>query len=146
MKLDEVFDLTLVWGLPQKFEDLQGDFLLIPEMRPYLLGLSLCERLKELNYPHVYVTDNMLGYLFFKGKIKKTLLFYLKKDKEGFECLNGSLYVVRLSRLHKVPVVFLPGKGIPKGLENRDAGGIDETIFVKDRHAIIKPKIERING
>jgi|GEM_PF-6960237 len=38
--------------------------VLIPEMRPYILGLKVTEGLNKEGVKPIYVTDNMLGFLF----------------------------------------------------------------------------------
>ncbi len=143
MRLDEITRLSLIWGVPAEFKGLKGKFLLVPEMRPYLLGLSLCEELKTHGYPHVYVTDNMLGYLFFKGKIKETLLFYLERTTDEIKGISGSLYVTLLSKLHQVPVYFCPGKK-PDIVNDKHAGTLDGRSFVEDEKSVIWPEEEII--
>ena len=143
MKLNDITKLSLIWGLPVDFEGLKNKFLLVPEMRPYLLGLSLCEELKTHGYPYVYVTDNMLGYLFFKGKIKETLLFYLERTADEIKGISGSLYVTLLSRLHQVPVYFRPGKRLA-AVNDKHAGTLDGRAFVEDEKSVIWPEEEII--
>jgi methylthioribose-1-phosphate isomerase len=85
MRLDEINDGLLLWGLPsrqgvaaikKRVEATQGLYVLVPEMRPTLLGLEIAKTLKKKSIKHVYATDNMVGILFFKNKVKEILFFY----------------------------------------------------------------------
>lgn len=83
MRLEKLNSLSLLWGIPSK-EGLKKikktNSVFIPEMRPYILGLKVAEGLNKEGVKPIYVTDNMLGLLFYKQKIKE-VLFFIKKWK-----------------------------------------------------------------
>jgi methylthioribose-1-phosphate isomerase len=109
----------LLWGLPpyQRIAEIkrqvtttQGLYVLVPEMRPSLLGLAVAKRLTKENIKHVYATDNMLGILFFKEKVKEVLFFYKDLTEQKFCGICGSLYICLLARLHSVPIKAMQGE------------------------------------
>jgi hypothetical protein len=121
MRLDEMKEGLLLWGLPprQRIAEIkkqiaaaQGLYVLVPEMRPYLFGLEVAKRLTKESIKHVYATDNMLGILFFKQKIKEVLFFYKDLTDKKFWGICGSLYVCLLARLHHVPIKTMQGEKI----------------------------------
>jgi len=124
MKIEELNNPILIWGLLSKesLKLFKGRTVLVAENRPFLYGLKHnIPLLKEHNIPFIYCTDNMLGYLFYKNKIKKTFIFYKEKTKEGFLAPGGSLYVSLLSRLHDVPVGPFLGAKVNFGDTDIDA-------------------------
>ena len=130
MKIKDINRLTLIWGgiseeglsyLRNKVN--KNNFvILVPENRPYLLGLNYnIPLLEKEKIPLVYCTDNMLGFLFYKGNIEETILFCKKMAEKGVLGVCGSLYATLLSKAHNVPVkVFLQGKVDFSGMD-RDA-------------------------
>jgi hypothetical protein len=121
MRLDEMKEGLLLWGLPsgqgiavmkKKVATAPGLYVLVPEMRPYLFGLEVARRLIKEGIKHVYATDNMLGILFFKQKIKEVLFFYKDLTDQHFSGICGSLYVCLLARLHYVPIKTMQGEKI----------------------------------
>jgi methylthioribose-1-phosphate isomerase len=111
----------LLWGVPtgkgikeikERTQDNRDLYVLVPEMRPYLFGLEVARRLTEETIKHVYATDNMLGMLFFKQKIKEVLFFYKDLIDKNFSGICGSLYVCLLARLHHVPIKTMQGEKI----------------------------------
>jgi hypothetical protein len=121
MRLNEMKEGLLLWGLPsrqgiaeikKKVVTAQGLCVLVPEMRPSLLGLEVAKRLIKASIKHVYATDNMLGILFFKHKVKEVLFFYKDLIDQHFSGICGSLYVCLLARLHSVPIKTMQGEKI----------------------------------
>ncbi|HEX9949183.1 MAG TPA: hypothetical protein VGB29_03420 [Thermodesulfobacteriota bacterium] len=121
MRLDEMKEGLLLWGVPtgkgikeikERTQDNRDLYVLVPEMRPYLFGLEVARRLTEETIKHVYATDNMLGMLFFKQKIKEVLFFYKDLIDKNFSGICGSLYVCLLARLHHVPIKTMQGEKI----------------------------------
>ena len=79
MRIEKLKDLILIWGniSPYGIRHIKSEILynnssmvLIPEMRPYLLGLKIAETLNKEGIDHVYATDNMISFLFYRGKIE----------------------------------------------------------------------------
>jgi len=121
MRLDEMKEGLLLWGVPackgikeikERMQDNRDLYVLVPEMRPYLLGLEVARRLAKESIKHLYATDNMLGMLFFKQKIKEVLFFYKDLIDKNFSGICGSLYVCLLARLHHVPIKTMQGEKI----------------------------------
>jgi len=119
MRLSELQEGLLLWGLPslqgiavvkEKARADQGVYVLVPEMRPYLLGLTIANRLQEEGIKNVYATDNMLGILFYKRKIKEVIFFYKELTDHHAVGICGSLYVCLLARVHNVPIKPLQGE------------------------------------
>ncbi|UCC94398.1 MAG: hypothetical protein JSW40_06205 [Candidatus Omnitrophota bacterium] len=112
MKLVDINKAVVVWG-PISQEGLkilkkEGHLVVVAENRPSLLGLyHNLPLLKEADIETVYCTDNTLGFLFDKGKVFKTYLFYRDKSQEGLIGMCGSLYIVLLSKLHKIPLTTM---------------------------------------
>jgi methylthioribose-1-phosphate isomerase len=87
-----------------------AESLLVPEMRPQLLGAQVVAReLLERNAPTTLISDNMMGTLFAHGEIKKLCLFYNDFAEQGPIGICGSLLAVQLARLHGVAVELFSG-------------------------------------
>jgi len=119
MRLNEMKEGLLLWGVPackgikeikERMQDNRDLYVLVPEMQPYLFGLEVARRLAKENIKHLYATDNMLGILFFKQKIKEVLFFYKDLTDQKFWGICGSLYVCLLARLHHVSIKPLQGE------------------------------------
>jgi translation initiation factor 2B subunit (eIF-2B alpha/beta/delta family) len=119
MRLNEIKEVLLLWGFPsgKAIEEIKESIranrdlsVLVPEMRPSLLGLAVAKRLTEENIKNVYATDNMLGFLFFKQKVNEVLFFYKDLAEQNFSGICGSLYVCLLARLHGVPIKAMQGE------------------------------------
>lgn len=154
MKLEDINDALLVWGYisgSSLSRIKQQGLVIVPEGRPYLTGLRHnVILLKKENIDFVYCTDNMLGLLFYKNKIKKTLLFYRKLNKNGVTGICGSLYVCLLSKLHNVPINITPQDNLEFSFPDRDCSTLSGNDFVPNLRAgiqdfIVKPEDEFID-
>jgi hypothetical protein len=135
MHLNQISYLSLIWGMPSK-EGLgeikaKSFLILVPEMRPYLLGLEVTKKLRKKGIRHIYITDNMLGILFYKDKIKEVLFFYKEKNNNHFLGICGSLYVCLLAKLHQVSIKPLRGEKMELKDFDKDASTIDGYLFPK---------------
>lgn len=126
MRLNEIKDGLLLWGLPsrqgiaeikKKMYGERGVYVLVPEMRPSLLGLEVARKLTKERIKHVYATDNMLGILFFKQKVKEVFFFYKDLTDRRFSGICGSLYVCLLARLHRVSIKPLQGEKMARPVQ-----------------------------
>jgi hypothetical protein len=135
MRLSEVKEGLLLWGLPsrqgiteikKKVRADQGVYVLVPEMRPHVLGLELAKRLQEEGIKHVYATDNMLGILFYERKVKAVLFFYKELADRHVMGICGSLYVCLLAHLHNVQIQPLQGDTMARAAQK--ASLIDEYL------------------
>jgi len=129
--IEDLKQSLLIWGVLSKegieFIKSKKERVIVPEMRPSLLGLKInIPLLKRNNIPFIYCTDNTLGFLFYKNKIKHTLLFFKEELSEGLRCITGSLYVVLLSHLHNIDISFFKmGYLQSNSLTDKDASTID---------------------
>lgn len=133
MRLSDVEGLVLLWGIPSNHgigpmkERAEADrdlHILVPEMRPYCFGLELAKRLKEEGIKHIYATDNMLGILFFKNKVKEVLFFYKEMTDHEIVGICGSLYVCLLAHIHSIPIE--PVRGDTMSRSFHVASSLDE--------------------
>ncbi|MBU1121278.1 MAG: hypothetical protein ABIH71_03815 [Candidatus Omnitrophota bacterium] len=111
MKLEEIKNATVVWGALSEegitFLKNRGGVVVVAEGRPGLVGLyHNVELLKKENIEFVYCVDNVLGLLFYKGKIGKMLVM-CKKIELGVLGRPGSLQAALLSKIHGVSVEFM---------------------------------------
>ena len=109
MKLKNIQDATIIWGMATEevVSQLKEDknLVIVPENRPYLIGLKHnIPLLGSKNIEFIYCTDNTLGLLFYKNKIKKVVVFCKEIGNKGITGLCGSLYVALLSKLHDIPI------------------------------------------
>jgi hypothetical protein len=114
---------TLIWGYPEEGflkAHAQDKDLFICEMRPSLWGLRYLSRKLKCA---TLISDNTLGFLFFKKMIREVDLFYQDRDNFGYVFSPGSLTVIILAKRHNVPIRLL--KGItPEKLKNEDVNAL----------------------
>lgn len=147
MRLEEINEAILIWGAISKealsYLKKQKSLVVIAENRPYMIGLNYnCPLLEKEGIKFVYCTDNMLGILFYKKKVKEAILFYEKKERGRILAICGSLYFYLLAKLHNVKIKFFLQEKID--FLNMDASCINGLIFVSDKEKIIKPAKEWI--
>lgn len=109
----------LVYGIPRpgSYEDLTQDLrtysaesVLVPEMRPQLLGVHVvAQELVKHKVPATLISDNMMGALFAQGEILRLYLFCRDFTDRGPKGITGSLLACHLARAHGVPVELLQG-------------------------------------
>jgi hypothetical protein len=135
MRLSELKEVVLLWGLPSRQgitqikKKVQVDkevYVLVPEMRPYLLGLKIAKIFTVENIRHVYATDNMMGVLFYQRKVKEVLFFYKELADHHVVGICGSLYACLLAYLHNVPIRLLQGDTMTRVAQ--EASLLDEHI------------------
>ena len=56
------------------------------------------------------ISDNMAGFLFFKGLLKEVVIACQYADKKGALCDMGALILAVLARKHKIPLKLLPAE------------------------------------
>ncbi len=121
----------LVYGIPSldqcdylisslKAEQASG--FLIPEMRPHMWGVhAVAPALLEHNLPTTLISDNMIGFFFARGEIRKLYLFYRQLDQQRASGICGSLLALGLARAHGVPVKLLASDLIQRSSVDSDA-------------------------
>ena len=151
MKLKQIKKSILIWGTVSQegINQLKNEkeLVIVPELRPYLIGLlHNVPLLKREGLSFVYCTDNMLGYLFYKDKIKKTIIFYKELTPQGIVGVCGSLYVGLLSHLHKVPIKILPEGKITYNFKDFSAKTLLGKNFVLEKdNFFVEPKEELVS-
>ena len=151
MKLKQIKKAILIWGIVSQdgINQLKNEkeLVVLPEMRPYLIGLlHNAPLLKKEGLEFVYCTDNMLGYLFYQNKIKKTVIFYKKLTPQGIMGVSGSLYVGLLSHLHKVPIKILPEGRATSNFKDFSAKTLLGKSFVLEKeYFVVEPKEELVS-
>jgi len=153
MRLDDLKDnCLLIWGAisEQGLEQLkaEGRLVIVPENRPHMTGLiHNAPLLRRHDVDFVYCTDNMLGLLFYKNKIKETFLFFRKFEENGITGVSGSLYAALLSRLHGVPIKTMPQAELEFESPDRDASSFSGKEFglePNENEIIVSPDDELV--
>ncbi|MCM8763239.1 MAG: hypothetical protein NC936_04870 [Candidatus Omnitrophica bacterium] len=120
----KVGSFRLIWGLPPEVfckKHSRDPDILLAEMRPHLFGSRyLTRRFKRATL----VSDNTLGFLFFKKLIKEVILFYEKKDNFGYTLIPGSLTVIILAKRHQVPIRLVNGVSQIKIIKRTDQSAL----------------------
>jgi len=151
MKLKQIKKAILIWGIVSQdgINQLKNEkeLVIVPEQRPYLIGLlQNAPLLKKEDLDFVYCTDNMLGYLFYQDKIKKTVIFYKELTPKGIIGVSGSLYVGLLSHLHKVPIKILPEGKATSNFKDFSAKTLLGKSFVLEKeYFVVEPKEELVS-
>ena len=78
------------------------------EGRPSLeAGRKVSDILLKKKILPVLISDNMAGFLFYKGLVKKVIIACQYADNTGALCDTGALILSVLAKKHKVPVVLV---------------------------------------
>ena len=91
------------------------------------------------------ISDNMAGFLFFKGLVKEVVIACQYADKKGALCDTGALILAVLAKKHKVPLKLLVAEhrtrflGDPKAILSFE----NQRIAPKDTHGYV-PLVEWI--
>ncbi len=149
MKVEKIDKAILIWG-PISEEALESirknkTVVVVPENRPYLIGINYnVPLLKKEKIKFVYCTDNMLGWLFYKNKVRKTYLFYKKKEERGIIGWCGSLYVILLNSIHNIPVEIFAENKVKYDFVDKDASTINGKSFIlkEDNKFVEEPSDE----
>ncbi len=122
---------VLIYGMPKEdqfsflaneLKVAHGETILVPEMRPQLLGVqNVAPALRSHSVPATVISDNMMGTLCAQSEIRKLFFFYDRMTERGPRGICGSLLAVRLARLHGVPTEALAGDDHPGLTMDRDA-------------------------
>lgn len=86
----------------------KSDHAFVCEGRPSLeSGRKTSGALLKKGITPTMISDNMAGFLFFKGLVKEVFIGCQYADKKGVLCDMGALILAVLARKHKVPVKLL---------------------------------------
>ncbi len=99
--LQGVFDATALLALKLP----KNTHVFVMEGRPsFDSAVTTCKVLLKRGIKPTVISDNMAGFLFFKGWVKQAVVACQTADKSGALCDTGALIVAVLSRKHKVAV------------------------------------------
>ncbi len=132
----------------KKIKPAKGTHVFVMEGRPSLeAGKVNSKALLSLKITPTVISDNMAGFLFFKGFVKEVVLACQYVDKTGALCDTGALIAAVLSKKHKVPVKLLQGK-----LKTRFLGDPKEILSFEGKLIALKgtksyvPLVEWVPG
>ena len=110
---DEFFDGLKKRGLKEVF---------VCEGRPSLKSSKdAVKALQKRKITPTVITDNMAGFLFYKGYVKEVNIASQVTDKNGVLAQIGSLVLSVLAKAHKVPVNSFKARGKLKLLDKPQA-------------------------
>lgn len=140
MRLKEINQVILVWGAISSLgiDELRdkGSPVVVPENRPYLLGLRHnIPFLRREGIEGIYCPDSALGVLLYRGKVKKAVLFHKGARKEGVIGVCGSLYFALLSKTHNIPIKAVPGEKVDYCPWDKDASTLNNQTFIEERES-----------
>lgn len=152
MKLSEIKNAVILWGIPSKeiIEELKdrGCLVVVPEQRPSLLGLKqVMPILAKEGISHLYCTDNVLGFLFYKKRLKKTYLGFNEERGSDISASSGSLYISLLSKIHNIEIKIFPSVKGSLQKSDEDASTLDKKDFIltdNKEDSIVRPRPEII--
>ncbi|MBF0571919.1 MAG: hypothetical protein HQL12_08640 [Candidatus Omnitrophica bacterium] len=109
----------------------KGGHVFICEGRPTLeAGRKIIRIILKRGITPTVISDNMPGFLFFKGLVKEVVMACQYADESGALCDTGALILAVLAKKHKVPVKLLPAE--------------QRTRFLGDPKAILSFENQRI--
>ena len=86
----------------------KGEHAFVCEGRPSLeAGRKTSAILLKKGITPTVISDNMSGFLFFKGLVKQVFIACQYADKTGALCDTGSLILAVLAKRHKIPLTLL---------------------------------------
>jgi hypothetical protein len=109
--MERINKYILIYGIPPEdfYREVKDKHILIPEMRPYLLGAKiLAKELEKRKIKSTLISDNGLGHLFFLKAIDKVYLFGF--DDNTFPV--GAQAVKILAQRHAVALEIQKGKDV----------------------------------
>jgi len=95
----------------KKVKFAKGSHAFVCEGRPSLeAGRKTTQVLLKRGITPTIISDNMAGFLFFKGWVKEVVIACQYADNSGALCDIGALILAVLARKHKVPLKLLPAE------------------------------------
>jgi len=89
----------------------KGGHAFICEGRPTLeAGRKTAQVLLKRGITPTIISDNMAGFLFFKGWVKEVIIACQYADGTGALCDMGALILAVLAHKHKIPLKLLPAE------------------------------------
>ncbi|MBF0504966.1 MAG: hypothetical protein HQL14_07685 [Candidatus Omnitrophica bacterium] len=95
----------------KKIRFAKGCHVFVSEGRPTLeAGHTVTRVLLKCGIIPTVISDNMAGFLFFKGLVKEVVLACHHADNKGALCDIGALILAVLAHKHKIPLKLLPAR------------------------------------
>jgi methylthioribose-1-phosphate isomerase len=95
----------------KKVKLLKNDPVFVCEGRPSLeSGRTTLGLLSKKGVTPTVISDNMAGFLFFKGLVKKVYIACQYADPKGALCDTGAVILAVLAKRHKIPLELLPAE------------------------------------
>jgi methylthioribose-1-phosphate isomerase len=92
----------------KKVKLIHAEHSFVCEGRPSLeAGRKTSKMLLEQGITPTMISDNMAGFLFFKGLLKEVIIACQYADDTGALCDTGALILSVLAKEHKVPIKLL---------------------------------------
>jgi methylthioribose-1-phosphate isomerase len=120
------------------------DHAFVCEGRPSLeAGRKSSEILFKRGITPTMISDNMAGFLFFKGLVKEVIIACQYADQTGALCDIGALILAVLAKEHKIPIKLLVAEkrtrflGDPQAISSFEG----QRIAPKDTHGYV-PLVE----
>lgn len=89
----------------------KGSLVFVCEGRPNLeAGRKIAGILLKNGITPTMISDNMPGFLFFKGLVKEVVIACQYADNKGALCDMGALILAVLAKKHKIPLKLLPAE------------------------------------
>jgi methylthioribose-1-phosphate isomerase len=89
----------------------KGGHVFVCEGRPSLeAGRKTLNFLSKKGMAPTVISDNMAGFLFFKGLVKEVTIACQYADEKGVLCDMGALILAVLAKKHKIPLKLLPAE------------------------------------
>src|SRR5208283_617986 len=89
----------------------KGRHAFVCEGRPTLeAGRKTAQVLLKRGITPTIISDNMAGFLFFKGWVKEVIVACQYADSTGALCDMGALILAVLAHKHKIPLKLLPAE------------------------------------
>ena len=128
----------------KKIKIAKGDHAFVCEGRPSLeAGRKTSAMLLKIGITPTMISDNMAGFLFFKGLAKEVVIACQYADNKGALCDMGALILAVLAKKHKIPLKLLVAEhrhrflGDPKSILSFEG----QRIAPKDAHGYV-PLVE----
>jgi methylthioribose-1-phosphate isomerase len=94
------------------FQDLrsaQPEEVFVTEIRPNFEGArKTAARIAEMGIKATLVSDNMVAFCMWEGKVKRLMLSYQSKSENTIEAMTGTDLFLVSARYHGLPISFYP--------------------------------------
>jgi hypothetical protein len=95
----------------KKVKFAKGSHVFVCEGRPTLeAGRKTTQVLLKKSITPTIISDNMAGFLFFKGWVTEVIIACQYADDTGALCDTGALILAVLAYKHKIPIKLLPAE------------------------------------